>query len=187
MDRKIDGQDLARERKNLFMFAMMRLRDPDLAEDAVQETLVAALRSLDGFAQRSSLRTWLISILINKMSDLINKRRQEVPVDELIDSDIDEESFDEHGHWEPEAAPRTWSSPEKALEQSEFWGVFEGCLQMMPPRTGEVFVMREVMGESIADICHTLDISESNCSVILFRARANLRGCLEQKWFQGAQ
>lgn len=89
--------------------------------------------------------------------------------------------------WEPEAKPKAWSSPEKSLEQNQFWGVFEECLKIMPPRIGEVFVLREVMGESIEDICKNLEITETNCSVILYRGRARLRTCLEHIWFGGAR
>lgn len=187
MQGKIDSQMLARERKNLFMFAMMRLRDADLAEDAVQETLVAALQSLERFESRSSIRTWLVAILRNKIADMMSKRGREVSADEMLEtlSEDTDAGFDERGHWEPEAAPRSWSNPEKSLEQTQFWGVFEQCLRIMSPRTGEVFVLREVMGESIEDICKNLEITETNCSVILYRARARLRTCLEQNWFGG--
>lgn len=189
MNGKIDEQTLARERRHLLMFAMARLRDPDLAEDAVQETLVAALRAVDRFEQRSSLRTWLVSILINKMADLRTRQGREIPVEEIVKSasEDDDPWFDESGRWEPEAMPRVWSSPEKAVEQIEFWGVFERCLQVMSPRIAEVFVLREVLGESIEDICKNLGISASNCSVMLFRARASLRGCLQRNWFIGVE
>jgi RNA polymerase sigma-70 factor (ECF subfamily) len=189
MTGNIDGQALARERKYLFAFAMVRLRDPDLADDAVQETLVAAWRAADRFEQRCTLRTWLVTILINKIADLKARQGREIPVEEIVESsgDDDDPWFDETGRWQPEAMPHPWSSPEKAVEQREFWGVFERCLQAMPPRIGEVFVLREVLGESIEDICKALDISASNCSVMLFRARASLRSCLQQKWFGGAQ
>ena len=170
MSPKIDSEVLARERKYLFMFAMMRLRDPDLAEDAVQDTLVAALQSLDRFEGRSSIRTWLVAILRNKIADMMSKRGREVSADEMLDSLSEEtdEGFDERGHWDPEAKPRSWSSPEQALERDQFWGVFEQCLKIMSPRIGEVFVLREVMGESIGDICKNLEITEANCSVMLY-------------------
>lgn len=187
-DERIDPRVLGAERKNLFLFAMTRLRDADLAEDAVQETLVAALGALHRFERRSSLRTWLISILINKISDMIAKQGREMSIDEISQSvgEDDDAWFDEAGNWEPAAAPRSWSSPDKALEQRQFWGLFERCLQRMPARLAEVFVLREVMGESIEDICQTLGITASNCSVMLFRARATLRACLENNGFAAA-
>lgn len=184
MSAQIDSRLLAQERKYLFMFAMMRLRDADLAEDAVQETLVAALQAVDRFENRSSIRTWLVAILRNKIADMMAKRGREVSADEMLDSLSDDDDwFDERGHWDAEAKPKAWSNPEASLEQSQFWAVFEQCLKIMSPRTGEVFVLREVMGESIDDICKNLEITETNCSVILFRARARLRTCLEQNWF----
>lgn len=188
MDSAIDEAVLAKERRQLYLYAVMRLRDADLAEDVVQETLVAAVQALDRFEQRASLRTWLMAILRNKIVDAVRRSGREVPFDEdtmsgngeAEDADL---GYDEVGHWQPAAAPGSWNSPEAAMNQSEFWGVFEHCLQGLPVRTGEVFYLREVVGESIADICKNLDISETNCSVMLFRARARLRECLERKWF----
>lgn len=184
----IDGQALVRERKHLFLFAMTRLHDPDLAEDAVQETLVSALRSLDRFEQRSSLQTWLISILINKIADLSARRGREIAIGELAEAAAaaDEDGDADDAQGEPQTIACSWSNPEKALEQRQFWGVCERCLDAMPPRCAEVLVRREVMGESISDICRQLGISPANCSVMLFRARSRLRGCLEQRWFRGA-
>lgn len=184
----IDSHALARERKHLLLFAMTRLHDPDLAEDAVQETLASALRSLHHFEQRSSLQTWLISILINKIADLCARRGREIAIEELAEAaaavDEDGGSDDAPGDSQPIAC--SWSTPEKALEQRQFWGVCERCLDAMPPRCAEVLVRKEVMGESIGDICRELGISPTNCSVMLFRARSRLRGCLEQRWFRGA-
>lgn len=184
----IDSQALARARKHLFLFAMTRLHDPDLAEDAVQETLVSALRSLDRFEQRSSLQTWLISILINKIADLCARRGREIAIEELAEAAAaaDEDGGPDDAQCEAQTIACCWSTPEKALEQRQFWGVCERCLDAMPPRCAEVLVRREVMGESISDICRQLGISPTNCSVMLFRARSRLRGCLEQRWFRGA-
>lgn len=181
----LDQQVLAKERKSLYAYAMMRLRDPDLAEDAVQETLISALQSLDRFEQRSSVRTWLMAILRNKIVDLLRSRGRELTLldDEEPEPDDDEAFFRPDGHWDSSTAPRPWSHPEAAMEQREFWGVFEQCLRLLPARTGEVFFLREIVGEPIEAICKNLAISSTNCSVMLFRARARLRACLEQKWF----
>lgn len=189
MKANIDGKALDRERNHLFMFAMMCLRDPDLAQDAVQETLVAALRALDRFDQRSSLRSWLVSILIKKIADQKGNQGQELSVEEIADSASENGDpwFDDSGRWELAAKPRTWSSPEKVFEQGEFSGVFERCLKIMSPRMGEVFVLREVLGESIEDICQNLGITAADCSAMLFRARAGLRGCMQEGWFAGAE
>jgi RNA polymerase sigma-70 factor (ECF subfamily) len=190
MNEAIGPEQLNAERKALYLYAMVRLRDPGLAEDVVQETLVAALETLSRFEGRSSLRTWLIAILRNKMSDLM-RDRQRLVFAELKDadeegSDLDLESlFDGRGRWQESRRPQTWEDPEGALEQQEFWKVFQECLAPLPPRTAEVFTLREVLGEPIEAICKNLEITPSNCSVMLYRARMRLRSCLEENWFGG--
>lgn len=191
MEAAIDEKLLARERKSLYLYAMMRLRDADLAEDAVQDTLIAAVQALDRFEQRSSLRTWLMAILRNKITDIVRSRAREVPAGDLLEeADGDDEAegmFRPDGHWDASAAPRSWGQPEAAAEQTQFWQVFERCLKGLPARTGEAFFMREVVGDSIEDICKNLDVTQTNCSVMLFRARARLRMCLEENWFGGGR
>lgn len=184
------GSDqLAAERKHLYLYAMLKLRDPDLAEDAVQETLISALEALPNFQGRSALRTWLVAILRNKIADLVQSRSRLV----LVDGQADDESgddpmdtlFDQHGMWDKALKPRAWEDPEGALQQQQFWKVFEVCLRYMPAKTAEVFTLREVFGEAIESICKNLEITATNCSVMLYRARMRLRTCLDEKWFSG--
>lgn len=182
----VDEKTLAAERKYLYFYALMRLRDADLAEDAVQEALVAALQNRETFAGRSSVRTWLVAILRNKIVDIVRDSSREVSLSaDEDDGGIEalDALFRKNGHWSADSAPKPWRDPEAALEQQHFWRVLEMCVEALPGRIGEAFVLREVMGESIADICVALGITENNCSVMLFRARARMRGCLEENWF----
>ncbi|SRR5579885_1171454 len=189
-DRGAGSGAIAGEQKYLYRYAITRLRDPDLAEDLVQDTILAAMEASERFQGRASLRTWLVSILRNKIIDALKARTRVVSletdqsVDESLESEIDQQ-FDANGRWKMSLRPLAWADPEATLENTEFWTVFERCLEHVPPRTAEVFVLREVLGESIADICKILDISASNCSVLLFRARMRLRGCLDEHWFRG--
>lgn len=188
MQAVIDDAVIAKERKSLYLFAMMRLRDESLAEDAVQDTLVAAVQSKDRFEERSSLRTWLVAILRNKITDILRSRSKEVAIGDLVpeadEGDEVEEFFRSgDGHWDSAAVPQAWGQPEAAIEQTQFWNTFGRCLQGLPERTSEVFYLREVLGEDIEDICKNLGITQTNCSVMLFRARARLRLCLEENWF----
>lgn len=186
----LDDAALAAERRYIMAYAMFKLHDRDLANDAVQETLVAAMAGRHKFAGRSSLRTWLVSILRNKISDLLAARRREVLVGTVeAESDDDgwsERTFDARGHWEATSRPATWGSPESTMEQTQFWEVMQECLSELPARLQEVFVLREVMGEPIAAICKNLGITQSNCSVMLHRARMRLRPCLQAKWYDAA-
>ena len=179
--------DIESQRPYLMRYAMAQLRDPLLAEEAVQEALLAAVEGLASFRGHSTLRTWLTSILRFKIADQQRRVVQDRARMETGDADsYDDEAwldalFDETGHWRD--PPQAWANPEAALEQRRFWEAFERCLERLPARGGRVFFKREVMGEDTDDICRAEGISASNCWVILHRARLGLRSCLEIHWF----
>jgi len=182
--------EIESHRPYLVRYALSQLRDSELAEEAVQEALVAALEGIDRFDRRSTLRTWLTSILRFKVIDLQRRLvadRARVQYDESTVSAEHEawldEMFDETGHWR--SPPQAWNDPEAAFEQKRFWEVFERCLGRLSDTGGRVFFKREVMGEETDVICRDEGITSSNCWVILHRARIVLRMCLEQNWFGG--
>jgi len=175
-------------RPYLVRYALSQLRDAQLAEEAVQEALLSALESLSGFEGKSSLRTWLTSILRFKVIDLqrraVSDRTHLEPTDFAAEAGDDawlDDLFDETGHWR--VAPQAWSNPESAFEQRRFWETFESCLDKLPAAGGRVFFKREIAGEETETICKEEGISASNCWVILHRARLSLRACLEMNWF----
>ncbi|MDP1610958.1 MAG: sigma-70 family RNA polymerase sigma factor [Sulfuritalea sp.] len=179
-------------RPDLLRFARLQLRDAGAAEDAVQETLLAALTGSHRFENRSSYKTWLISILRNKIIDIIRSQSREVSAtsladDEAGDDQLAESLFDRRGHWQETARPGRWADPEASFEQQQFWRVFEACLDHLPEKTARVFMMRELLGFETEEICKETGISSSNCWVVLHRARAGLRTCLEDSWFAGAK
>ncbi len=166
------------ERPYLLRYASLQLRDPHAAEDAVQETLLAALAGEAGFGGRSNLRTWLTGILKHKIVDAIRRLSREAPV--AGDEDGFEALFDERGHWvDP---PPSWVEPEGSLEQKQFLRALEECLARLPARTAQVFMMREHLGYETPDICKELDLTPTHCWVLLYRARVALRECLQVNW-----
>ena len=179
--------EIESHRPYLLRYALSQLRDGQLAEEAVQEALVSALESVNSFGGKSTLRTWLTSILRFKVIDLqrraVADRARFAPAEA---GDSGDESwldtlFDETGHWrEP---PQAWGDPETALEQRRFWEAFEHCLDRLPPAGARVFFLREIAGETTEGICKEEGISASNCWVILHRTRLALRSCLEKNWF----
>ncbi len=182
--------EIESHRPYLVRYALAQLRDRELAEEAVQEALVAALEGVGRFDGRSALRTWLTSILRYKVIDLQRRAiadRARLEVTDFAAETGDEawmdDLFDDTGHWRD--APQSWSNPEAALEQRRFWAAFEQCLDRLPVAGGRVFFKREVMGEETRSICDSEGITESNCWVILHRARLSLRACLEKTWFGG--
>jgi RNA polymerase sigma-70 factor (ECF subfamily) len=170
----------------LMKYALMQLRNVAAAEDAVQETLLAALRSGESFAGQSSVKTWLVGILKHKIVDTIRRQSREQPLDiEEGDGSLEEfgAPFKEDDHLREPAGE--WSDPEAALSQRRFFEVVERLLEDLPKKTARVFKMREVIGLDTEEICETLGITQSNCWVMLHRARAALRAGLEQQWFGG--
>ena len=184
-------REIESHRTYLVRYALAQLRDAQLAEEAVQEALVAALEGIGGFDGRSSLRTWLTSILRFKVFDLQRRAVKERAVESLDEEHVvDDESwlddhFDETGHWR--VAPQAWGDPESSLEQRRFWEAFERCLSGLSATAGRVFFRREVLGDDTDAICKDENITASNCWVILHRARISLRGCLEAGWFGKAE
>ena len=175
-------------RPYLMRYALAQLRDAQLAEEAVQEALLAALEGISRFNGQSTLRTWLTSILRFKVIDLQRRAVSDRAHFESADFDGEgedaawlDELFDESGHWRE--APQAWSDPEAALDQRRFWEAFEKCLDRLPSAGGRVFFKREVLGEDTEVICKEEGITPSNCWVILHRARLSLRACLEKNWF----
>ena len=168
-------------RAYLLRYASLQLRNREQAEDAVQETLAAALAAEASFAGRSNLRTWLTGILKHKIVDAIRRSSRERSFDSAVgEASIEdlEALFDETGHWrEP---PQAW--PEQALADKQFLQALEKCLAALPARTGQVFLMREHMGFETAEICKELGITATHCWVLLYRARMALRECLEKGW-----
>lgn len=177
----------------LFRFALVRLRDEARAEDAVQETLLAALQQLHSYSGRSTERTWLTGILKHKIVDQIRKSCKEVPF-EPSDTDLSEfdplfEREDEFkDHWSDTLSPRIWHrSPEEAIQQSEFFGVLNNCMGKLPERVAHVFTLREMNELDTEEICGLLELSTSNFWVMMHRARMALRRCIEINWFMKAR
>ena len=196
MDKTSEKDSIAIEqyRPYLFRYALLRLRDEARAEDAVQETLLAALQSGTAFEGKSSLKTWLTGILKHKIIDTYRRQSRERTAEPVRDegdqigeeayADLYFETHTENEHWR--SAPGTWSDPEQSFEQKRFWETFEQCSQGLSEQAARVFTMREFMGMETEDICKELEITSTNCWVLLYRARMNLRQCLETRWFAHA-
>jgi len=174
-------EDLEALRPYLLRYASLQLRNRDAAEDAVQETLLAALAAEAGFAGRSNLRTWATGILKHKIVDAIRRAGRERPLEGEDTSDDFDALFDERGHWHEH--PEPWADPDGALQQKEFLAALERCLEALPPRTARAFLLREHMGLETDEICKALGVTSTHCWVLLYRARMALRACLEKSWF----
>ncbi|NUF16648.1 RNA polymerase factor sigma-70 [Acinetobacter lactucae] len=176
-------QDL---RQQMIKFAFLQLSSLPQAEDVVQEALTSAFQHLGSFKGRAAFKTWVFAILKNKIIDVVRQKSRLVAISELFKDEESELSidalFDASGHWHKYEAPQAWQSPEEMMEQADFWMIFEACLDHLPAKHAQVFMMREVIELSSNEICSKLELSISNFNVLMYRSRTRLRECLENKW-----
>lgn len=170
----------------LMRFARMQLRNDSVAEDVVSETMLAILEKPENFEGRSSLRTYATGILKFKIIDVLRKRGREVHIEPVDDQSMDDAMdalFAKDGHWQE--PPEPWRQPDRALEESQLLETLQSCVERLPPKVARVFMMREWLEQEVTEICVELGITSNNCGVMLYRARMQLRECLDQRWFVG--
>ena len=179
-------QQIADLRGYLLKFAMLQLRNTAWAEDAVSDTIVAALSKPQAFGNRSLLKTWLVGILKHKVIDALRHHRREVcitePSDDAQEDPLEYIAFKADGHYAE--TPADWGNPEEQADSKQFFAILEACASQLPPTQGRLFLMREWLELSVEEICKELDLTSTNLYVQLHRARLRLRECLELNWFK---
>lgn len=170
----------------LFRYALLHLRDRSLAEDAVQETFLAALESYGGFNGHSSLKTWLLGILKHKIIDHFRKNwRQTQFTTDDVEADPTEGAYASVSRVpsEDRFISMEWhADPQARIERKAFWKLLAQGLAELNSRTATAFALREIEQLSTRDVCEKMQISESNLWVMLHRARRHLRQCFELNW-----
>ncbi len=182
-----DAAFLTDLRRQMIKFATLQLSNAHLAEDAVQEALMGALKNTASFGGRAALKTWVFAILRNKIADVLRQKRRMVNASSLLREYEEQqdfsELFDHKGFWQPDERPANWGNPQDSLHQSQFWKVFEICLEALPGNQARVFMMKEFVELDATEICTAVGITSSNLNVMLHRSRLRLRECLENRWF----
>ena len=162
----------------LFAYAVKRVRDRASAEDLVQETLLAAMNPSQPFEGRSQVRTWLFGILRHKVLDFWRAReRATVSLDEELREHVDG-MYSPNGHWRREHAPHAWKR--HGADSAELVEILRACLEKLPPRAAEAFLLRERHGVSVEQLSQEFGTNPTNVWQILSRARAALRECVER-------
>jgi RNA polymerase sigma-70 factor (ECF subfamily) len=176
----------------LMRLARMYVPTDALAEDVVQETWVAVLRGLDRFEGRSSFKTWLFRILVNRAKTRGVREQRSIPfasirthppgVEDEVDGDgptVDPSRFTSEGAWT--SAPADWhDDPEASLESEEALRIARAAIDELPERQKIVITLRDLEGLSSDEVRNVLDVSETNQRVLLHRARAKVRKALEE-------
>jgi RNA polymerase sigma-70 factor, ECF subfamily len=181
---------------DMYQAAMVRLArnyvpSREVAEEVVQETWLAVLQGLPRFEGRSSLKTWIFRILVNRAVTRGTRERRAVPFSALFDAGTDafEPAVDPERFFGPDGrSPHGWSTPpqpwdeipEQRLESRETMERVAAAIDTLPPSQREVITMRDVDGFSSQEVCSVLGITEVNQRVLLHRARSKVRRALAE-------
>ncbi|MCB9374114.1 MAG: RNA polymerase sigma factor [Microthrixaceae bacterium] len=163
-----------------------------VADEVVQETWLGVLNGIDRFEGRSSVRTWVFRILVNRAKTRGERERRTVPFASAFDASrepevpaVDPGRFEavDHPlvpvHWA--APPDAWrGSPEARLHAAETRAALTAAFEGLPPAQREVVLLRDVHGWTSVEVCNALDLSETNQRVLLHRGRTRLRQALEE-------
>ena len=170
---------VARHHAPMLRLARTFVTSGAVAEEVVQDTWLAALRGLAAFEGRSSLKTWLFSILVNRARTTGVREARSVPVADAGPV-VDASRFGPDGAWaEP---PEQWiEEAENRIDAVKLAELLRVLLDTLPARQREVVLLRDVEELSSADVCQVLSISEANQRVLLHRGRAKLRQALESE------
>lgn len=162
-------------RPQLMRIARQRVRNLAWAEDAVSETLIAALEQPARWGGRAQMQGWLTGILKHKLVDQVRRHAREQPL-----ADIDEEADDDG----PEAP---WGDPQACLREHEFVRHVDAALARLPAQQGRAFVLRECLDQDTDDVCREMGVTANHLGVMLYRARHRLRTLLAPNWAPAAQ
>ena len=171
---------LAKHDAALRRVARTFVRTPSAAEDVVQETWLAVIRGLDGFEGRSSLRTWIFQILINRARTYAVRDARAVPFSALEEDEgpsVDPDAFGADGRWSS-APERLDADPERSLLSAQLREQLAREIEQLPERQRAVVTLRDVVGFSAAEVAALLDLSEMNQRVLLHRGRSRIRSAL---------
>lgn len=177
----------------LFSLACMKVNDKETAKDLVSETFLSALKASDGFRSESSEKTWLASILKNKIIDHYRKTKNTFSsISEYLNETEQQfyEGFFEptstsDAHWKKESYPTSNDSfTDQVIRSSEFTSILQYCLSKIPDKMKLIFIARFIDDENSDDICKEYEISSSNYWVLIHRAKLVMRACLEKNWIQ---
>lgn len=166
---------------SMFSWAVYKTSNKEAAEDLVQDTFLAATKGLESFKSKSTIKTWIYSILNNKIAGY---HRQKIK--KGIDSSIElkPDFFNEKGRWDDSHKPQNWEAEKNhLLDDTSFNEVLSDCMQILPESWASALSLKYLSEKKGSEICQDLGISETNYWQILHRGKLQVRECLESKWF----
>jgi RNA polymerase sigma-70 factor, ECF subfamily len=175
-------RQIAALRPTLVRMARQRLRNDAWAEDAVSETVIAAIEAQRSFQHQSQLQTWLVGILKHKIVDQIRRHTRERQL-ETFDDEIGSGAFEGTDPAQADEAAADWGDPMELFSRRQFMTLLDAGLKSLPPQQSRAFVLRNLREEDTESICRQMGVTSNHLWVILHRARAQLRASLQPHWF----
>jgi RNA polymerase sigma-70 factor (ECF subfamily) len=171
-------------RAPMLQLAMRLIQPKELAEDTVQQALLALVESPQSLEDATDPRLYVFGVLKFKITDALRQRYRQ-PVCSVVEDDqtLDELLFVPDGHWDASNAPQTWNSPEWHLQHNQFLALVDACVTHLPDKIAKVFSMRAFLEFEAEEICNTLQLNKADYWQCLSRARKQLQICLGQQGF----
>ena len=168
--------------EDLLSWTRHKISDTESAKDIVQETFLAVSKNVESFEQKSNPRTWIFSILNNKISDYYRKKYKEGI---KVEFDVLSTFFSQNDEWNKDKRPLNWQNDEThLLDDIEFIEILNYCLEHLPGKFNTVIKMKYYSEKNPEEICQELEISSTNMWQIMHRAKLKLRDCIENGWFK---
>lgn len=169
----------------LYSWAFHKVSSKEVAEDIVQETFIAAFKGFENYRGESKPKTWLFSILNNKIIDYYRKEARSLPTDRVsnLGSDKANNLFDEHGSWVNNEINETLSDGE-LLDNEDFKATFDECIDDLPKKWSFVINSKFILNKKSDFICKELQITPSNYWQIIHRSKTLLKNCIDNKWYK---
>ncbi|TDD95534.1 sigma-70 family RNA polymerase sigma factor [Flavobacterium cellulosilyticum] len=170
----------------LFSWALYKTSSKETAEDLVQETFLAAFNKIDTFQGKSQPKTWLFSILNNKVIDYYRlsakTTKKTFSISENSGYELSDGMFNENGGWKNNDMNPIWNQEEELLDNPEFNIVMQDCMDDLPQKWKFAVTSKYLTDKKADEICQELEITTSNYWQIVHRAKLLLKNCLEMKW-----
>lgn len=170
----------------LFSWALYKTSSKETAEDLVQETFLAAFHKIDSFQGKSQPKTWLFSILNNKVIDYYRlsakTKKQSFSISENSGFELSDGLFNETENWKNNDINPIWDQEEELLDNAEFNTIMQDCMEDLPQKWKFAVTSKYLTDKNTDEICQELDITVSNYWQIVHRAKLLLKKCLEIKW-----
>lgn len=154
------------------------------ADDVVQEAWVSVYKNIATFERRSSLKTWLLTIVSNQAKARLRKESRQISLDqldgEMPGSYLDGTHFKSNGHWQQPVPQWNIESPDALLEEQQLQHCITRTLNLLPPAQKAAFILRDMEQQSFEDICNILGVSAANVRVLVHRARLTLMQVIDR-------